>query len=55
MKNKKALELSLQTVVTLIILVVVLIVVVFFFISHWGENFDSLRGLGNSAINASRK
>lgn len=50
MKNKKAMELSLQTIVILVIVLVVLFVMIFFFTNHYGDNSDTLLNVSGSAI-----
>jgi uncharacterized membrane protein YvbJ len=51
-QNKKANELSLQTVVIFIILLIVLIVMIYFFTTHYGSNSDTLTSIGKDAINS---
>lgn len=49
--NKKAVELTLQTIVIFIILLVTLIVMIYFFTTHYGSNSDTLINIGSDAIN----
>ncbi|MFW5704923.1 MAG: hypothetical protein ACOCXG_03685 [Nanoarchaeota archaeon] len=47
-KNKKGVELTLQTIVVFIIAVIVLVMVVFFFLKHYDAN--SVTEVGKGAI-----
>lgn len=49
-KNKKAVELTMQTIVVFILMLVVLIVMIYFFTNHYGANSDSIIDIGNGAI-----
>ena len=49
-KNKKATELSLQTIIVLIIILITFIVLIYFFVTHYGSNSDSLIDVGNNVI-----
>lgn len=51
MKNKKAMELSLQTIAIMIIVVIVLIVMIIFFTSHFGSNSETFLNSSTSVIN----
>ena len=53
-KNKKAVELTFQTIIVFIILVIVLIVMILFFVTHYGGNFGSIINVGNSTIDSVR-
>ena len=53
-KNKKAVELSLQTIVIFIIILITFIVVVYFFISHYGEGSSNVINVGNDIIQNSK-
>ena len=54
LKEKKGVEMTLNTIVILIILVIVLIVMIFFFSKYYGSNANNLNTIGNNAINMSR-
>jgi len=49
-KNKKASELSLQTIVIFIILLIVLIVIIVFFSSKYGTGSANLMDISNNSI-----
>ena len=49
--QRKAIELSLQTVVILIILLIVMLVMAVFFGQHFTDNAGSIFSIGDSAIN----
>ena len=51
MKNKKAMELSLQTIAIFVIVIIVLIVMIIFFTGHFGENSNLFLNSSNNAIN----
>jgi len=53
-KGRKAMELSLQTVVTFIILIIVLIVLLYFFSTHYNENSNTVFQIGKSAIDTAK-
>ena len=48
--NKKASELSLQTIVVFIILIIVLVVTIYFFTSNYSENSTTIIDIGKGAI-----
>ena len=48
--NKKAIELSLETVVIFIILIMVLIIIIFFFSGHYLDGQNGLNVVSNSSI-----
>ena len=52
-KNKKAIELSLQTIVIVIIVVVVLFFMLFFFSDNFMGGVDPIIGTGESVLNDS--
>lgn len=52
-KNKKGVELSLETVVVFIILVIVLIVILYFFIGHYTEGSTNLINSSSELIKES--
>ena len=49
-KNKKGVELTLQTIVVFIILLIVLIVVISFFSENYSSNLNVLNATGQQAI-----
>jgi uncharacterized protein (UPF0333 family) len=53
-ENKKAIELTFQTIVVFMILIIVLIFMIFFFVNHYGSNSDSLHNVSSSAIDAAK-
>ncbi|MCA9459501.1 MAG: hypothetical protein KC550_03050 [Nanoarchaeota archaeon] len=50
-ENKKAIELSLQTIVIFIIIVIVLIVIVYFFVGNYSEGSHRIIDTGGEIIN----
>jgi len=50
--DKKAVELSLQTIVVFIIVVIVILVMVFFFSTHFNSGSQSIVDIGGEAIKA---
>ncbi len=48
-KNKKAVEMSLQTIITLIIVVIVLLVLTIFFVKYFSGNSSSVIEIGKGA------
>lgn len=52
--NKKAIELTLNTIVVLIILVIVLIIMIIFFTKYYSSNAESVNNIGDNAINLSK-
>lgn len=54
-KTKKAIELSLETIVVFIIAIIVLIVIIYFFSGHYNTNQNSLVDIGDHIINQSKK
>lgn len=49
-KNRKGMELSLNTIVIFILLLVTLVVVIYFFTTHYGDNSNILMNLSKGAI-----
>jgi uncharacterized membrane protein YvbJ len=48
-KNKKAVEMTLQTIITLIIIVIVLLVLTIFFVKYYSGNSNSVIEIGKGA------
>jgi len=53
-KQKKAVELTLQTVVIFIIVLVVLVIMIYFFSDKYVSNCDTINTIGGEAINQAR-
>ncbi|MCA9496793.1 MAG: hypothetical protein KC589_07640 [Nanoarchaeota archaeon] len=49
--NKKAVELSLQTIVIFIIILIVLIVIIYFFVQNYSQGSGQIIDTGNNIIN----
>ncbi len=49
-KDKKGVELTLNTIIVFIILLIVMIVVILFFSEHFTTNNDSITNIGKDAI-----
>mgnify|MGYP006268540561 CR=1 FL=1 len=49
-RNKKGVELTLNTIVMMIIAIIALIVIISFFLTHYGGNIDFIFGLGDQAL-----
>lgn len=52
-RDKKGVELALETIVIFIILLIVFIVIVFFFVRHYGGGSEAIFEVGKSASNVS--
>ena len=52
--NKKAIELTLQTIVIFIILIIVLVFVIIFFTEHFTSNSDTATNIGEGVIDSAR-
>jgi len=52
--SKKAMELSMSTIVVFILAIIVLIVIVFMFKNGWTENNQAAANVGKSAIDAAK-
>ncbi len=49
-QNKRAVELTLQTIVIFILLLITLIVMIYFFTTHYGNSSETMMGVGSDAI-----
>lgn len=53
-KNKKGVELSLNTIIIFIMALIVLIILVYFFVTHYSDNSTTLITAGTSAIDSAK-
>jgi len=50
--NKKAVELTLQTIIVFIIIVIVITIMIYFFSTHFNDNNQTIISIGEGAINS---
>ena len=53
--NKKAVELTLQTIIVMIIVIIVLVVMIVFFSNHFGDNSQVFLNTSSSVIDEAKK